>query len=134
MGPVLDTAPGGIETVIGADSALTDTVDPIMLATGLASLPALERRQVQHETPGARGLVLCVGISGRFNDQPQTVSCPLDSQLGERGACSVVSLSRRLLLVEIHTAQLDDHRCGAGRAMICRAHRARVTLGVEGRC
>jgi hypothetical protein len=39
----LDLLPGGIETVIGADSALTETVDRILLDTGLASLPALER-------------------------------------------------------------------------------------------
>ncbi|WP_406003918.1 hypothetical protein [Streptomyces sp. NBC_00829] len=31
----------GIETVIEADSTLTDTVDRIMLDTGLAGLPAL---------------------------------------------------------------------------------------------
>lgn len=38
----LDLLPGGIETVIGADSTLTGTVDRIMLDTGLAGLPALE--------------------------------------------------------------------------------------------
>ncbi|MEU6878876.1 AAA family ATPase [Streptomyces sp. NPDC046712] len=38
----LDLLPGGIETVIGADSTLTETVDRIMLDTGLAGLPALE--------------------------------------------------------------------------------------------
>ncbi|MET7727319.1 kinase [Streptomyces mirabilis] len=39
----LDLLPGGIETIIGADSTLTETVDRIMLDTGLAGLPALER-------------------------------------------------------------------------------------------
>ncbi|MFG2369564.1 kinase [Streptomyces mirabilis] len=39
----LDLLPGGIETVIGADSTLAETVDRIMLGTGLAGLPALER-------------------------------------------------------------------------------------------
>lgn len=39
----LDLLPGGIETVIGADSTRTETVDRIMLDTGLAGLPALER-------------------------------------------------------------------------------------------
>jgi hypothetical protein len=36
-----DLLPGGIETVIGADSALDATVDRIMRDTGLAGLPAL---------------------------------------------------------------------------------------------
>lgn len=39
----LDLLPGGIETVIGADSTLHDTVDRIMCDTGLAHLPALDR-------------------------------------------------------------------------------------------
>ncbi|MGW1600505.1 AAA family ATPase [Streptomyces eurythermus] len=39
----LDLLPGGIETVIGADSALHETIDRIMLDTGLAHLPALDR-------------------------------------------------------------------------------------------
>ncbi|MET7784018.1 kinase [Streptomyces sp. NPDC005388] len=39
----LDLLPGGIETVIGADNTLPETVDRIMLDTGLAGLPALER-------------------------------------------------------------------------------------------
>lgn len=38
-----DLLPGGIETVIGADSSLHETVDRIMLETGLAYLPALDR-------------------------------------------------------------------------------------------
>lgn len=38
-----DLLPGGLETVIGADSTLHETVDRIMLATGLAHLPALDR-------------------------------------------------------------------------------------------
>ncbi|MFJ5841096.1 AAA family ATPase [Streptomyces shenzhenensis] len=38
-----DLLPGGIETVIGAGSALHETVDRIMLDTGLAHLPALDR-------------------------------------------------------------------------------------------
>ncbi|MFE2102893.1 kinase, partial [Streptomyces sp. NPDC059468] len=38
-----DLLPGGLETVIGADSALHETVDRIMLDTGLAYLPALDR-------------------------------------------------------------------------------------------
>lgn len=38
-----DLLPGGIETVIGADSALHETVGLIMLDTGLAHLPALDR-------------------------------------------------------------------------------------------
>ncbi|MFF5964772.1 hypothetical protein ACFY64_13740 [Streptomyces collinus] len=38
----LDLLPGGIETVIGADSTLRETVDRIMLDTGLAGLPALD--------------------------------------------------------------------------------------------
>ncbi|MFD0561775.1 AAA family ATPase [Kitasatospora saccharophila] len=37
-----DLLPGGIETVVGADSALPDTVDRIMRDTGLAHLPALD--------------------------------------------------------------------------------------------
>lgn len=39
----LDLLPGGIESVIGADSALHETVDRIMLETGLDRLPALDR-------------------------------------------------------------------------------------------
>ncbi|MFG2888187.1 AAA family ATPase [Streptomyces sp. NPDC048248] len=39
----LDLLPGGIETVIGADSTLKETVDRIMFDTGLTDLPALER-------------------------------------------------------------------------------------------
>ncbi|MFF4948731.1 hypothetical protein [Streptomyces chattanoogensis] len=38
----LDLLPGGIETVIAADSALRNTVDRIMRDTGLAALPVLE--------------------------------------------------------------------------------------------
>lgn len=38
----LDLLPGGIETVVGADSALADTVDRIMRDTGLARIPALD--------------------------------------------------------------------------------------------
>ncbi|MET9579230.1 MULTISPECIES: AAA family ATPase [Streptomyces] len=38
----LDLLPGGVETVIGADSTLRETVDRIMLDTGLAGLPALD--------------------------------------------------------------------------------------------
>ncbi|MEU3854960.1 AAA family ATPase [Streptomyces sp. NPDC029554] len=38
-----DLLPGGMETVIGADSTLTRTVDRIMLDSGLAHLPALDR-------------------------------------------------------------------------------------------
>ncbi|MEU5389198.1 AAA family ATPase [Kitasatospora cineracea] len=37
-----DLLPGGTETVIGADSALPDTVEQIMRDTGLAGLPALD--------------------------------------------------------------------------------------------
>ncbi|GAA2589653.1 kinase [Streptomyces roseoviolaceus] len=39
----LDLLPGGTETVIGAGSALHETVDRIMLETGLDRLPALDR-------------------------------------------------------------------------------------------
>jgi hypothetical protein len=35
--------PGGVETVIGADSTLPQTVDRIMLDTGLAGLPEIDR-------------------------------------------------------------------------------------------
>ncbi|MGX1267559.1 hypothetical protein RKD18_000753 [Streptomyces phaeoluteigriseus] len=38
-----DLLPCGTETVIGADSALHETVDRIMLDTGLAQLPATDR-------------------------------------------------------------------------------------------
>ncbi|GAA3381086.1 kinase [Streptomyces sannanensis] len=38
-----DLLPEGLETVIGADSALQETVDRIMFETGLAHLPALDR-------------------------------------------------------------------------------------------
>ncbi|WP_280881419.1 kinase [Streptomyces pseudovenezuelae] len=38
-----DLLPGAVETVIGADSTLTETVDRIMLDTGLATLPAVDR-------------------------------------------------------------------------------------------
>ncbi|KAF3470047.1 hypothetical protein GL259_00660 [Streptomyces sp. Tu 3180] len=38
-----DLLPGGVETVIGADSTLAATVDRIMLDTGLAGLPAMDR-------------------------------------------------------------------------------------------
>jgi len=38
----LDLLPDGTETVIGADSTLTATVDRILADTGLARLPALE--------------------------------------------------------------------------------------------
>ncbi|USQ89656.1 kinase [Streptomyces phaeoluteigriseus] len=38
-----DLLPGGTETVIGADSALPETVDRIMRETGLAQLPAVDR-------------------------------------------------------------------------------------------
>ncbi|MGW1535288.1 AAA family ATPase [Streptomyces aureus] len=39
----LDLLPGGVETVIGVGSGLEETVDRIMLDTGLAQLPALDR-------------------------------------------------------------------------------------------
>jgi predicted kinase len=39
----LDLLPGGAETVIGAGSTLSETVDRIMLDTGLGDLPALDR-------------------------------------------------------------------------------------------
>ncbi|WP_299538164.1 AAA family ATPase [uncultured Streptomyces sp.] len=39
----LDLLPGGRETVVGADSALTDTVGRIMRETGLDRLPARDR-------------------------------------------------------------------------------------------
>ncbi|MFF7763928.1 P-loop NTPase family protein [Streptomyces griseorubiginosus] len=38
-----DLLPGGIETVIGADTALHETVDRILNETGLAHLPAMDR-------------------------------------------------------------------------------------------
>ncbi|MFC5637854.1 AAA family ATPase [Streptomyces bullii] len=38
-----DLLPGGIETVIDADSTLLETVDRIMLESGLDRLPALDR-------------------------------------------------------------------------------------------
>ncbi|MFB7499077.1 AAA family ATPase [Streptomyces sp. NPDC056161] len=38
-----DLLPGGVETVVGADSTLTATVDRVMLDTGLAGLPARDR-------------------------------------------------------------------------------------------
>ncbi|MEU8790870.1 AAA family ATPase [Streptomyces sp. NPDC048643] len=38
-----DLLPGVVETVIGADSALLATVDRVMLDTGLAHLPAVDR-------------------------------------------------------------------------------------------
>ncbi|MFD8206711.1 kinase [Streptomyces sp. NPDC059695] len=38
-----DLLPGGVETVIGADSALEETVDRVMSETGLARLPARDR-------------------------------------------------------------------------------------------
>ncbi|ULR48064.1 kinase [Streptomyces deccanensis] len=37
-----DLLPGGIETVIGADSTLAETVDRIMTEAGLARLPAVD--------------------------------------------------------------------------------------------
>ncbi|MDX3821253.1 kinase [Streptomyces sp. AK08-01A] len=37
-----DLLPGGVETVIGADSSLAETVDRIMVETGLLGLPTLE--------------------------------------------------------------------------------------------
>ncbi|MET7741061.1 AAA family ATPase [Streptomyces sp. NPDC005385] len=37
-----DLLPGAVETVIDADSALRDTVDRVMLDTGLAHLPAVD--------------------------------------------------------------------------------------------
>lgn len=39
----LDLLPGGTETVIGAASTLKETIDRIMLDTGLAGLPAIDR-------------------------------------------------------------------------------------------
>ncbi|MET7689185.1 AAA family ATPase [Streptomyces sp. NPDC005483] len=39
----LDLLPGGVETVIGPDSTLTDTVDRVMRETGLAELPPRDR-------------------------------------------------------------------------------------------
>ncbi|MCX4481650.1 kinase [Streptomyces cellulosae] len=39
----LDLLPGAVETVIDASSTLTETVDRIMLDTGLAGLPAIDR-------------------------------------------------------------------------------------------
>ncbi|MGW4565142.1 kinase [Streptomyces sp. NPDC004561] len=39
----LDLLPGGVETVIDARSTLPDTVDHIMLATGLTDLPVCDR-------------------------------------------------------------------------------------------
>ncbi|WP_234388674.1 AAA family ATPase [Streptomyces sp. AS58] len=38
-----DLLPGGIETVIGAESRLRETVDRVMVETGLVHLPALDR-------------------------------------------------------------------------------------------
>ncbi|OIK24993.1 AAA family ATPase [Streptomyces malaysiense] len=38
-----DLLPGGVETVIGADSGLAETVERILTETGLAELPALDR-------------------------------------------------------------------------------------------
>ncbi|MEU1514564.1 hypothetical protein ABZ490_20780 [Streptomyces sp. NPDC005811] len=38
----LDLLPGGVETVIGAESGLPETVDRIMRDTGLDGVPALE--------------------------------------------------------------------------------------------
>lgn len=38
-----DLLPGGIETVIGADTTLAQTVDRVMTDTGLARLPATDR-------------------------------------------------------------------------------------------
>ncbi|CBG67560.1 kinase [Streptomyces sp. LBUM 1478] len=38
-----DLLPGGVETVIGVDSTLQETVDRIMAETGLAHLPAVDR-------------------------------------------------------------------------------------------
>jgi hypothetical protein len=38
-----DLLPGDVETVIGADSALHETIDRILHETGLAHLPARER-------------------------------------------------------------------------------------------
>ena len=38
-----DLLSGGLETVIGAESALHETVDRIMTGTGLARLPAVDR-------------------------------------------------------------------------------------------
>ncbi|MGI5459050.1 AAA family ATPase [Streptomyces sp. CA-249302] len=38
----LDLLPGGVESVIGAESGLVETVERIMRGTGLAELPALE--------------------------------------------------------------------------------------------
>ncbi|MDX2561107.1 kinase [Streptomyces sp. TX20-6-3] len=37
-----DLLPGGVETVVGADSSLAETVERIMRDTGLAGLPPLE--------------------------------------------------------------------------------------------
>ncbi|MGW0944787.1 kinase [Streptomyces sp. NPDC002623] len=42
----LDLLPDGAETVIGADSTLTQTVDRIMLDTGLDGLPAREHQDL----------------------------------------------------------------------------------------
>ncbi len=41
--PATRSAPGGIETVIGAHSARHETVDRIMVDTALAHLPATDR-------------------------------------------------------------------------------------------
>ncbi|MFD9093191.1 hypothetical protein [Streptomyces collinus] len=38
-----DLLPGGLETVIGTDSTLHESVERIMLDTGLAHLPAIDR-------------------------------------------------------------------------------------------
>jgi hypothetical protein len=38
-----DPLPGGIGTVTGADGALHETIDRVMLGPGLAHLPALDR-------------------------------------------------------------------------------------------
>ncbi|MFJ8991003.1 AAA family ATPase [Streptomyces sp. NPDC102279] len=38
-----DLLPGAVETVVGADSTLHGTVDRVMLDTGLAHLPAIDR-------------------------------------------------------------------------------------------
>ncbi|MEU5213702.1 AAA family ATPase [Streptomyces sp. NPDC020742] len=39
----LDLLPGGVETVIDAESSLPETIDRILLDTGLAGLPVLDR-------------------------------------------------------------------------------------------
>ncbi|MFF9118835.1 hypothetical protein ACF09Y_25115 [Streptomyces massasporeus] len=72
----LDLLPGGVETVIGADSALRETVDRIMRATGLAALPALDLQSPVRTRRAGRVRRVAVSMDGAGAPASAARCCP----------------------------------------------------------